>query len=151
MATETFAFERSHDIVIAAPAATVLDYVGNPRSWPEWLAASHDIDSADRPLAAGDAFNEKWRTRKGEVTLAWTVTAAERGRLWIAETWAAFTGPIIVEYRCEPVDGGVRYTRRVINPARPKLPTPEMIARMDEEAAAGLANIKRIVEGRTGK
>jgi hypothetical protein len=30
----TVAFERSHDIVIAAPAKAVFDYVTNPQSWP---------------------------------------------------------------------------------------------------------------------
>jgi uncharacterized protein YndB with AHSA1/START domain len=55
--TETFAFERSHNIVIDAPAKAVFDYVTNPQSWPEWLAASHHIDSErlnpDRPPVAG--------------------------------------------------------------------------------------------------
>ena len=46
--TETFAFERSHNIVIDAPAKAVFDYVTNPQSWPEWLAASHHIDSENQ-------------------------------------------------------------------------------------------------------
>ena len=49
-------FERRHDILIEAPPEAVYDYVCNPNSWPEWLAASHHIDSADRALDAGEAF-----------------------------------------------------------------------------------------------
>ena len=37
-------FERSHDIMIDAPPRAIYDYVCNPNSWPEWLAASHRID-----------------------------------------------------------------------------------------------------------
>lgn len=44
-------FERSHEIVIDAPAGDILDYVSNPNIWPEWIAASHHIDSPPRPLA----------------------------------------------------------------------------------------------------
>ena len=39
--TDTVAFERSHDILIDAPPAAVYDYVTNPRTWPEWIVASH--------------------------------------------------------------------------------------------------------------
>jgi hypothetical protein len=58
------------------------------------------------------------------------------------------TGPIVVQYVCAVVDGGTKFTRTVRNPARPKPPTPEMIARIDEEAELGLGNIKRILEAR---
>jgi hypothetical protein len=44
------------------------------------------------------------------------------------------------------VDGGTKFIRTMRNPARPKAPTDEMIARMDDEAALGLGNIKRNVE-----
>lgn len=148
MGAATVSFERSHDIVIAAPPDAVFDYVTNPNSWPQWIAASHFIDSPDRSLAQAETFREKWATRTGEVQLDWVVRAADRPRLWIAETGAAFMGPIIVEYRFEAVDGGTRYTRIVRNPARPKAPTAEMIARVDEEARISLGNIKRNVEAR---
>lgn len=133
----TVAFERSHDILIDAPPAAVFDYVTNPKSWPEWLAASHHIDSADRSLRAGETFHEKWHTSKGEVRLD-----------WIVETRTDFIGPIVIRYTCAPEAGGTRYRRTVTNPARPKPPTPEMIARIDEEARIGLGNIKAIVERR---
>jgi hypothetical protein len=57
------------------------------------------------------------------------------------------TGPILVQYVCDVVEGGTKFTRTVRNPARPKAPTAEMIARIDGEAELGLGNIKRIVEG----
>lgn len=142
------AFERSHSITIAAPPRAVFDYVSNPHSWPEWIAASHQLECPNRPLLAGETFMEQWGTRKGEVRLDWIVRVCESPRLWIAHTATVFTGPIIVEYTCEPVDGGTRYTRLVRNPARPKAPTAEMIARIDAEAELGLANIKANVERR---
>jgi Polyketide cyclase / dehydrase and lipid transport len=144
----TLYFERFHDIVIDAPAAEILNYVSNPKSWPEWIAASHEIDSPDRPLAAGETFRERWATRTGEVMLDWVVTERVHPRLWVAQTSTDFTGTIIIRYEIEPAPGGQRYRRLVSNPARPKAPTEAMIARMDEEAATSLANIKRAVEAR---
>ena len=60
-------FQRSHDIMIDAPPAAVYDYVCNPNSWPEWLAASHHIDGEDRPLLQGETFREQWHIKRGEV------------------------------------------------------------------------------------
>lgn len=142
-------FERFHEIVIQASGAQILDYVSNPNSWPEWIAASHEIDSPDRPLQAGETFRERWATRTGETTLNWRVTAREDGRLWEAVASTSFIGDIVVRYEIEPVPGNASahlYRRRVINPARPKPPTEEMIRRIDEEAAVSLANIRRNVE-----
>ena len=147
----TMHFERSHDIVIDAPAGDILDYVSNPNTWPEWIAASHHIESPDRPLQTGETFREKWHTRSGEALLDWVVTDREHPRLWEARTETDFIGPIVVRYTVEAVAGGERYRRTVINPARAKPPTDDMIRRMDEEAALCLANIKRAVEARRAR
>jgi uncharacterized protein YndB with AHSA1/START domain len=144
--TETHAFRRSHGILIDAPPAAVYDYVTNPNSWPEWIAASHQMHSPDRPLEAGETFREDWHTRSGPAELNWEVLESDRPRRWIAETGTEFLGPIVAQYDFEAVDGGCRYTRTVINPARPKPPTEAMIQRVDEEATISLANIKRNVE-----
>lgn len=141
-------FERFHEIDIEADAADILDYVSNPHSWPEWIAASHAIDSPDRPLQAGETFRERWATRKGETTLDWTVSAREHPWLWEVRTHTPFTGEIVIRYEIEPVAGGHRYRRRLINPDRPKMPTDEMVARIDEEARVSLANIKARVEAK---
>jgi hypothetical protein len=148
--SQSVRFERSHEIVIDAPAGDILDYVSNPNSWPEWIAASHHIDSPPRPLEAGERFRERWHTRTGEVLLDWLVTERDHPRLWVAETRTEFIGTIIVRYEVEPAAGGCRYRRTLINPARPKAPTEDMIRRIDEEAAASLQNIKRAVEARRG-
>ncbi len=140
-------FERSHDIVIDAPAEAVFDYVSNPHSWPEWIAASHEIECPDRPLVAGETFREQWMTRE-LVTLDWVVRECDRPNRWLARTETPFTGEILVRYDCVPVGGATRYTRTVTNPARPKPVTPEMLARIDAEAATALANIKANVERR---
>jgi len=148
--TDTVAFERSHDIVIDAPAKAVFDYVTNPQSWPEWLAASHHIDSANRQLDTGEVFHEKWHIRSGEVSLNWIVRAAVSPKLWIVQAETDFIGPIVVQYTCEEKDGRTTFTRTLRNPARKKLPTGEQIAAMDAEAKIGLGNIKMNVEKRKG-
>lgn len=146
--TDTSAFERSHDILIDAPAKAVLDYVSNPNSWPEWIAASHEMDSPNRPLVVGDTFCEQWHTRTGPAVLNWRVLQCEPPHLWIAETGTQFIGPIIARYDVEQVGDQVRYTRTILNPARPKPPTAEMIERIDAEAKVCLEKIKRNVEAR---
>ena len=143
---ETHPFERSHSIVIAAPPEAVFDYVTNPRTWPQWIASSHELVCDDRPMRYGDTFHEYWSTRSGPVELDWLVIACNQPRLWNGLTGTEFTGPIIVEYRCDDVPGGVKFTRTLRNPARPKPPTPDMLARIDAEAEAALAAIKRNVE-----
>ena len=143
---DTHPFERSHSIVIAARPEAVFDYVTNPRTWPQWIASSHELVCDDRPMRYGDTFHEYWSTRSGPVELDWLVIACNQPRLWNGLTGTEFTGPIIVEYRCDDVPGGVKFTRTLRNPARPKPPTPDMIARIDAEAEAALAAIKRNVE-----
>ncbi len=144
-------FERSHDILIQAAAGDILDYVSNPNSWPEWIAASHEIRSADRPLEAGERFQERWQTRTGEVLLDWLVTRRDHPGLWEAETHTDFIGTIIVRYEVEPAAAGCLYRRTLINPARPRAPTPDMIRRIDEEAALSLHNIRTAVENLKGR
>jgi hypothetical protein len=141
-------FQRSHDIMINAPLAAVYDYVCNPNSWPEWLAASHHIDGEDRPLSRGETFREQWHIKRGEVRLAWMVTESDPYRAWTVEADTDFIGRIVVRYTFEPVGSGTRYTRTLRNPDRPSEPGPEQVTRMDEEALIGLKNIKRNVEKR---
>jgi uncharacterized protein YndB with AHSA1/START domain len=145
-AADTFAFERSHSIVIEAPTKAVFDYVTNPQSWPEWLAASHHIDSENRPLDTGEVFGEKWHIRSGEVSLSWIVRACISPKLWIAQAETDFIGPIVIQYTCEETDGRTTFTRTVRNPARPKPPTDDQLKRIDDDAAIGLKNIKTNVE-----
>jgi uncharacterized protein YndB with AHSA1/START domain len=144
--SRTHSFQRSHSIVIAAPPERVFDYVTNPKSWPEWLPSSHHIDCENRPMGFGDTFHEHWSTRSGPVNLDWLVLAADRPMLWIGLTQTPFMGPIVVQYDFAKIDDGTKFTRTLRNPARPKMPNDEMVARMDEEAELGLSNIKRIVQ-----
>lgn len=140
-------FELATSIEIEAPAGAVLDYVSNPQSWPQWMPATHEIRSDDRPILAGETFAERWATRQGEVGLAWRVTERVEAVRWVAETETPFTGPIVCRYEVEALgEGRCRYTRRIVNPARPKAPTQEMVDRMRAEADVCLANIKRNVE-----
>ena len=143
----TFPFELKNDIVIAAPAHKIFDYVTNPKSWPEWLPSSHHIDCENRPMRFGDTFHEHWSTRTGRVDLDWVVIACDRPHLWIGLTNTPFLGPIVVQYNCEAAGGSTRFIRTLRNPQRPKAPTDDQVRRTDEEAKLGLANIKAKVEG----
>ena len=143
----TVSVELAPSIEIGAPARVVLDYVSNPQSWPQWMPATHEIASDDRPMLAGETFAERWATRQGEVGLAWRVTERIEGVRWVAETETPFTGPIVCRYEVEALGPDrCRYTRRILNPARPKAPTEEMVQRMRSEADVCLANIKRNTE-----
>ncbi len=145
--TTTVSFEVAHDVEIDAPAQKVLDYVSNPQSWPEWMPATHEILSDDRPLMAGERFSERWATRQGEVALEWEVTDRVEPTLWEATTATTFTGPIVARYEVTDLgEGRCRYVRRIVNPARPKAPTAEMVDRMNAEAEICLANIKAATE-----
>lgn len=143
----TVPFKHSNSIVIAAPAEKIFDYVTNPKSWPEWLPSSHEIDCDNRPMGFGDTFHEHWSTRSGRVDLDWVVIACERPSLWIGLTHTSFIGPVVVHYSLEPAEGGTRFTRIVRNPQRPRAATEDQVRRIDEEAVLGLANIKKNVEG----
>ncbi|MBW1788616.1 MAG: SRPBCC family protein [Deltaproteobacteria bacterium] len=146
--SETVRFERSHDILIHAPAGDILDYVSNPNSWPEWIAASQHIESPDRPLDVGETFREHWYTRRGEVILDWKVTERRHPTLWVAKADTGFIGKIIARYDVDETEDGCHYTRTIINPARPKMPTEQMIRAHDDEAEVSLRNIKNNVEKR---
>ena len=37
MPPAAFPFQHSNEIIVAAPAEAIFDYVTNPKSWPEWL------------------------------------------------------------------------------------------------------------------
>ena len=141
-------FVRKHDTLIDASPETVFDYVCNPHSWPEWLAASHQIEGPDRALKLGEAFREEWQIRRGVIVLHWKVTESDRPSAWTCEAGTDFIGPIVIRYTFEREGDGTRYTRQLSNPKRPSEPTEDQLKRMDEEAQIGLANIKRQVEQR---
>jgi uncharacterized protein YndB with AHSA1/START domain len=145
-APAVFPFEHQNDIVIAAPAEAIFDYVTNPKSWPEWLPSSHEIMCDNRPMRFGDTFHEHWSTRSGPAELDWVVIACDRPRLWIGLTFTQFIGLIVVQYNCDPVDGGTRFTRTVRNPQRSKAITDEQFKNFDAEAKLGLGNIKTKLE-----
>jgi uncharacterized protein YndB with AHSA1/START domain len=141
-------FVRKHDILIDAPPEAVFDYVCNPHSWPEWLAASHKIEGPEHALKLGEAFREEWQIRRGVIVLHWKVTESNRPTAWTCEADTDFIGPIVIRYTFEKKGDGTRYTRQLSNPKRPSEPTEDQLKRMDEEARVGLENIKLHVERR---
>lgn len=103
-------FVRKYDILIAAPSQAVFDYVCNPHSWPEWLAASHKIEGPNQPLALGQTFREEWQIRRGIIVLHWTVTESERPKAWTCRAETDFIGPIEIRYTFAEEGGLTRYT-----------------------------------------
>ncbi len=146
----TVSFIHKNDIHIDAPPEAVYDYVCDPNSWPEWLAASHAIQSPRRALHKGETFEEQWHIRRGEITMSWLVTEGDRPNAWTVEAETSFIGRIVIRYTFVPEAGGTRYGRSLSNPARAALPSAQQLAQIDEDARIGLANIKRIVEQRWG-
>ena len=141
-------FVRQHDVLIDAPPEAVFDYVCNPHSWPEWLAASHKIEGPDQPLTLGQTFREEWQIRRGMIVLHWTVTESDRPSGWTCKADTTFMGPIVIRYSFADEAGRTRYTRQLTNPDRPSEPTQDQIERMDDEARSALENIKKHVERR---
>lgn len=141
-------FVRKHDVLIDATPEWVFDYVCNPHSWPEWLAASHKIEGPDQPLRMGQTFREEWQIRRGMIELHWTVTESSRPSAWTCQADTDFIGPIIIRYTFALEGGRTRYTRELSNLNRPSEPSEQQLQRMDEEARIGLANIKKKVEWR---
>ena len=113
-------FVRKHDTLIDAPPEAVFDYVCNPHSWPEWLAASHKIEGPDRALELGQTFREEWQIRRGMIALHWKVTESDRPRVWTCEADTDFIGPIVIRYTFASEGAGTRYTRQLCNPSAPR-------------------------------
>src|SRR5439155_24048008 len=90
----------------------------------------------------------QWDDEPGGVRLAWAVTESDPARAWTVEADTDFIGKIVIRYTFEAIATGTKYTRTLRNPDRPSEPSPEQIARMDEEAMIGLQSIKRNVEKR---
>jgi uncharacterized protein YndB with AHSA1/START domain len=141
-------FVRQHDVLIDAPPEAVFDYVCNPHSWPEWLAASHKIEGPDQPLSLGQTFREEWQIRRGMIVLHWTVSESDRPSAWTCKAETDFMGPIVIRYSFVSEAGRTRYTRQLTNPDRPSEPTHDQLERMDDEARIALENIKKQVERR---
>ncbi len=139
-------FSLTHHIVIAAAPERCYDYIAAPLSWPEWHPASHAIDAPARALEAGEEFQERWHTRRGEVILNWRVTASTRPGFWAIAAETSFIGRICGEYHFDAVTGGTRYTRTIFNPDRARPPTLEQMAAIDDEARLCLANTRRCLE-----
>ena len=104
-------FVRRHDTLIDAPPEAVFDYVCNPHSWPEWLAASHKIEGPDRALKLGESSREEWQIRRGMIVLHWKVTESNRPSAWTCEADTDFIGSIVIRYTFESEKGPARATR----------------------------------------
>lgn len=145
----TISFRRQHDVLINAPAETIYDFVCNPNSRPLWSEASRKIEAPDRPLKRGEKFREEWGTRRGPVVLNWIVLDDERPNSWTIRADTDFVGPIVIRLCFEQDGATTRCIHHVSNPRRPSEPSADQIRRIDEDTAAGLAEIKRLIEERT--
>jgi hypothetical protein len=144
----TISFHRHHELLIDAPAEAIYDVICNPTLRPLWCRDSSSIEAADRPLKRRETFREEWRRRRGIVGLTWVVLDDDRPDSWTIRADTDFIGPIVIRYCLAPEGAATRCIEHVSNPRRPFEPSPDQLKRIDEEAIAGLAGLKRLVEQR---
>ncbi len=144
----TISFHRQHEILIDAPAETIYDVICNPNFRPLWCEASIRTEAPDRPLKRRETFREEWRRRRGIVVLKWVVLDDDRPDSWTIRADTDLLGPIVIRYCLSPEGAATRCIEHVSNPRRPSDPSPDQLKRIDEEAIAGLAGLKQLVEQR---
>ncbi len=101
-----------HEILIASPLEPVFDYVSTPGRWPEWHPSSLRLEAgADRPLTAGESFEEDIRAGGRKTHLSWIVRECRRPELWVADARGENGIRLQLEYRLTAAAGGTRFVR----------------------------------------
>ena len=144
--------QKRLDIIVSteieASCEKVFDYLCNPNSWPEWLAASERIESEDRVLEPGDTFYERYGGPQGGMDVHWTVLKCDRPRRWDISCHVDIAGPVVIRYDFEQKGTSCVFTRSVIMTDRPGPASKEEIAAFEHESNIALAAIKANMERR---
>jgi uncharacterized protein YndB with AHSA1/START domain len=138
-------------ITIARPPAEVFDYVADVRNDPSWHTDVLEVRSSTDDVGVGTVFDVKVKPSMGVSEGTMTVTRLEPGRL---VEFRGRMGPKMeptVTNICEPDGQGTRVTRRVElePPGAMRLMTPMIKRKIGTSNEGFLANLKRVLEGRT--
>jgi hypothetical protein len=104
-----------HAITIARPVDAVVDYASTPARWPEWHPSSLRLyGDVDRPLVAGDVFEEDVRAGGRTGHLKWNVVASERAQRWVAHADVDNGARLVLTYRFAASLGGCAFERELV-------------------------------------
>ena len=133
----------SHHFVVDRPIGPVFDFVTTARFWPQWHPATRGVEGdIDHPARVGDRITEHVTVAGISGTGTWTVVECAPPH---SLTLEADLGParLRISYRLDPeADGRTRFRRDLDFPEL----GPEIGAAMEEQSAAGVANLARLVE-----
>ena len=139
--------------LIGRPIDAVYDFAANASLWGHWHPATLSVVAPPRPLRTGEQALETIRAGKRRFSATWTVLAAEPPNLWvIAASPPEGDARIVYELRSDG-EALTRFFRTLAYRSR-RWPwtmfdanlTRSMLTRQSERA---LANLKRVLEGRT--
>ena len=151
-------YEVVREATIAAPAVEVHPWVEDLRRWPEWSLWSSEHDPSLELTYAGpergvDA-RESWTSRRGPGSLVITASDPAKG-VWYDLVFGQGGGAVhskgVLQY--ERVEGGTRVRWTAAGELRgpvARIMGYGMDALMGPQFEAGLAGLKRVVEGTGG-
>lgn len=101
----------THEVSIAQPARTVLDYAAAATRWPEWHPSSLRVEGPQGPLDTGATFEEDIHAGGRDAHLRWNVLDHQPGRRWQARAAGDNGLHLLLTYECTAEDGGTRFVR----------------------------------------
>jgi uncharacterized protein YndB with AHSA1/START domain len=133
----------SHHFTVDRPIEPVFDVVTTARFWPLWHPATRSVEGdTGQPARVGDRVTEHVTVAGISGTGTWTVVECAPPH---SLTLEADLGPahLRIRYRLDPeADGRTRFRRALDFPEL----GPEIGAAMEEQSAAGVASLGRLVE-----
>lgn len=132
----------SNEIVVARPLAAVFDAATTAQYWPEWHPATVSVaGQIHQPARLGDVIIERVALggRPGEG--AWTVVEDEHPHRLVLETRVSL-GDLRITYTARATPDGTLFRRDLELPSL----EPQMEALMRTQSAAGMANLKALLE-----
>jgi len=133
----------SHHFVVDRPIGPVFDFVTTARYWPRWHPATVEVEGdIDQPARDGDRITEHVNIAGITGTGTWTVVECDPPHSLALETDLG-AAHLRICYRLDAVaDGRTRFQRDLDFPEL----GPQIGAAMEEQSAAGVANLARLVE-----
>lgn len=139
-------------IFIARPTPEVFDFVTTPGNWPRWHPASLAVQGAiDHPLRVGEQVTEDFVVAGRRGRARWTVVESDAPRRWRIEGSGEQGGRASITYVLAAAESGTRFERdmryRMPNLLAALLDPLLTRARIDDESATALRQLKQVLEG----